>query len=97
MVGLNQHTVAQPGAGSIGHATRAGHTEQQPEKFQYDFSEKGGYGFPQPPKFDDKLQERGYLKGRLAAAFRIFGQNGFDEGVAGHITLRVSLTSIAPQ
>jgi hypothetical protein len=29
------------------------------------------------------------LKGRLAAAFRIFGKHGFDEGVAGHITLRV--------
>jgi ribulose-5-phosphate 4-epimerase/fuculose-1-phosphate aldolase len=29
------------------------------------------------------------ISGRLAAAFRIFGQNGFDEGVAGHITLRV--------
>lgn len=28
------------------------------------------------------------MKGRLAAAFRIFGKYGFDEGVAGHITLR---------
>jgi len=44
--------------------------------------------FPRPPKFDDKYAERDYLKGRLAAAFRIFGKNGFDEGVAGHITLR---------
>ena len=44
--------------------------------------------FPRPPKFDDKYKEREYLKGRLAAAFRIFGKNGFDEGVAGHITLR---------
>ncbi|KAK3673306.1 hypothetical protein LTR78_006851 [Recurvomyces mirabilis] len=44
--------------------------------------------FPRPPKFDDKYAEREYLKGRLAAAFRIFGKNGFDEGVAGHITLR---------
>lgn len=43
---------------------------------------------PAPPKFDDKLEERDYLKGRLAAAFRIFGKYGFDEGVAGHITLR---------
>lgn len=45
--------------------------------------------FPTPPKFDDKYKERAYLKGRLAAAFRIFGKCGFDEGVAGHITLRV--------
>ena len=44
--------------------------------------------FPSPPKFDDKLEEREYLKGRLALAFRIFGKLGFDEGVAGHITLR---------
>jgi ribulose-5-phosphate 4-epimerase/fuculose-1-phosphate aldolase len=44
--------------------------------------------FPRPPKFTDKHKERDYLKGRLAAAFRIFGKYGFDEGVAGHITLR---------
>lgn len=34
-----------------------------------------------PPVFDDKYKEREYLKGRLAAAFRIFGKNGFDEGI----------------
>ncbi|KAK2810053.1 hypothetical protein FQN50_003247 [Emmonsiellopsis sp. PD_5] len=44
--------------------------------------------FPRPPTFEDKYKEREYLKGRLAAAFRIFGKNGYDEGVAGHITLR---------
>ena len=44
--------------------------------------------FPSAPKFSDKFEEREYLKGRLAAAFRIFGKYGFDEGVAGHITLR---------
>ena len=44
--------------------------------------------FPRPPIFEDKYKEREYLKGRLAAAFRIFGKYGFDEGVAGHITLR---------
>jgi hypothetical protein len=47
--------------------------------------------FPGPPKFDDPYKERAYLKGRLAAAFRIFGKYGFDEGVAGHITMRVRL------
>ncbi|GAB7337832.1 hypothetical protein MBLNU457_4232t1 [Dothideomycetes sp. NU457] len=41
-----------------------------------------------PPKFDDPYKERDHLKGRLAAAFRIFGKYGFDEGVAGHITVR---------
>ena len=44
--------------------------------------------FPRPPRFADKYEEREYLKGRLALAFRIFGKRGFDEGVAGHITLR---------
>lgn len=44
--------------------------------------------FPSAPTFTDKYEEREYLKGRLAAAFRIFGKHGFDEGVAGHITLR---------
>jgi hypothetical protein len=29
--------------------------------------------FPGPPKFEDKHEEREFLKGRLAAAFRIFG------------------------
>jgi len=43
---------------------------------------------PRPPVFKDKYAERDYLKGRLAAAFRIFGKLGFDEGIAGHITLR---------
>ncbi|KAB8349496.1 hypothetical protein FH972_023522 [Carpinus fangiana] len=44
--------------------------------------------FPSPPTFEDKYKEREYLKGRLAAAFRIFGKYGYDEGVAGHITVR---------
>ncbi|PYH97617.1 class II aldolase/adducin domain protein [Aspergillus ellipticus CBS 707.79] len=44
--------------------------------------------FPRPPIFEDKYKEREYLKGRLAAAFRIFGKYGYDEGIAGHITLR---------
>lgn len=44
--------------------------------------------FPLPPTFTDKVEEREYLKGRLALAFRLFGKFGFDEGVAGHITLR---------
>lgn len=43
---------------------------------------------PGPPEFTDKYEEREYLKGRLAAAFRIFGKYGFEEGVADHITLR---------
>lgn len=37
---------------------------------------------PAMPTFNDKLEERKYLKGRLAAAFRIFGKYGFDEGAS---------------
>ncbi|KAH7103635.1 class II aldolase/adducin domain-containing protein [Auriculariales sp. MPI-PUGE-AT-0066] len=40
------------------------------------------------PTFKTKEEEREYLKHRLAQAFRIFGHLGYDEGVAGHITLR---------
>ncbi len=40
------------------------------------------------PQFDSPEAERRHRKQRLAAAFRLFGQFGFDEGVAGHITAR---------
>jgi ribulose-5-phosphate 4-epimerase/fuculose-1-phosphate aldolase len=40
------------------------------------------------PKFDTVTEERQHRKERLAGAFRLFGQFGFDEGVAGHITAR---------
>lgn len=41
-----------------------------------------------PPKFGDKLEERKFLKHRLALAYRVFAKFGFSEGVAGHITVR---------
>ena len=40
------------------------------------------------PKFETVEEERLHRKQRLAAAFRLFGKFGFDEGVAGHITAR---------
>ena len=40
------------------------------------------------PQFNGVAEERLHRKQRLAAAFRLFGQFGFDEGVAGHITAR---------
>lgn len=40
------------------------------------------------PKFDDSHQRQCYEKQRLAAAFRVFSYYGFDEGLAGHISLR---------
>src|SRR3954462_3569902 len=43
---------------------------------------------PKPPTFTSVEDERRHRKQRLAAAFRLFGAFGFDEGVAGHITAR---------
>lgn len=41
-----------------------------------------------PPSFDSPADERLHRKQRLVAAFRLFGKFGFDEGLAGHITVR---------
>ena len=43
---------------------------------------------PNPPSFSSFEEERLHLKQRLAGAFRVFSKLGFDEGVAGHITVR---------
>lgn len=48
-------------------------SEQQPHRF---------------PRFDTVADERRHRKQRLAAAFRLFGRFGYDEGSAGHITAR---------
>ena len=40
---------------------------------------------PQPANMDEIRQDR---KNKLAASLRLFGKFGFDEGVAGHITVR---------
>jgi hypothetical protein len=56
------------------------------------FSKTAGQdvGFLSPPKleFNNKYEERDYIKGRLAGAYRIFGHYGLNEGIAGHITVR---------
>lgn len=41
-----------------------------------------------PPTFNTLEEQRKYQKEHLAAAFRVFAKQGFDEGVAGHISLR---------
>ncbi|KAJ7908947.1 class II aldolase/adducin domain-containing protein [Mycena leptocephala] len=48
---------------------------------------------PGPPVFKTKLEEREFLKFRLAQAFRIFGNLGYGEGIAGHITVRDPIRS----
>ncbi|BAQ09128.1 epimerase/aldolase protein [Bacillus sp. OxB-1] len=44
--------------------------------------------YPERPVFDSIEKERQYRKERLASAFRLFSKFGFDNGVAGHITVR---------
>jgi ribulose-5-phosphate 4-epimerase/fuculose-1-phosphate aldolase len=52
------------------------------------FSNLSGLDFPTPPTFEHVEDERIYRQQRLVAAFRLFARYGFDEGVAGHITIR---------
>jgi ribulose-5-phosphate 4-epimerase/fuculose-1-phosphate aldolase len=40
------------------------------------------------PQFETIEEARLHRKERLAASFRLFGKFGFDEGIAGHITVR---------
>jgi len=46
------------------------------------------YKHVQPPTFDNVEEERQYRKTKLAGAYRVFAQYGFNYGVAGHITVR---------
>ncbi|MFJ3172756.1 class II aldolase/adducin family protein [Streptomyces roseus] len=44
--------------------------------------------FALPPVHADAAAERAYRKERLAGALRLFGRLGYEDGVAGHITVR---------
>ena len=46
------------------------------------------FDFPTPPTFERVEDERRHRQQRLAAAFRLCARYGFDEGIAGHITVR---------
>jgi len=69
-----------------GEAAPSAHSSNQPPDDGAKSAVRGV--IPHPPIFEDKLEEREWLKFRLAQAFRIFGHLGYDEGVAGHITMR---------
>jgi len=81
-------TVSQPSNGFNHASAQPADTAPNEPKLSDKHANAQMQKFPSPPKFEDKYEEREYLKGRLALAFRIFGKLGFDEGVAGHITLR---------
>ncbi|KAL2868360.1 class II aldolase/adducin domain protein [Aspergillus lucknowensis] len=40
------------------------------------------------PTFTDSYAERQWIKEHMAAAFRYFGREGFNEGISGHISVR---------
>ncbi|NUW42330.1 class II aldolase/adducin family protein [Nonomuraea rhodomycinica] len=44
--------------------------------------------FLKPPVFTSLAEERRHRKERLAATMRIFGRLGYEEGLAGHVTVR---------
>jgi ribulose-5-phosphate 4-epimerase/fuculose-1-phosphate aldolase len=46
------------------------------------------FSLPTPPIFDSLEADRRHRQQRLAAAFRLFAHYEFDEGIAGHITVR---------
>jgi hypothetical protein len=48
----------------------------------------GTSAVPTMPEFKSNKEEQKYCKARLACAFRVFASKGFDEGVAGHMSLR---------
>jgi len=89
-----------PAVSAFPLSTKPQHNEQQPPANvnpdgDIDIrtaSRKSTMNFPRPRVFADtheaKLEERAFLKFRLAQAFRIFGKLGYDEGVAGHVTVR---------
>ncbi len=47
-----------------------------------------GTGIPTMGEGESPAEQREHRKRMLTAAFRLFGKFGFDEGVAGHITVR---------
>ena len=49
---------------------------------------KNNLRLPLPEKFKSVSEEREHKKKRLVSALKIFSRCGFDEGVAGHITVR---------
>ncbi len=60
----------------------------QPETAEPLPSAENGLIYRMPPTFGSVAEERLHRKQRLAAALRLFGKLGFEEGVAGHITAR---------
>ena len=63
-------------------------TQSQNQTSEKNLREIQEKNFFQELKFESVEDERRHRQERLAAAFRLFARYGFDEGVAGHITVR---------
>ena len=63
-------------------------TEDKADKYSRTAGQDPGFLAPEKLNFSNKFEEREYIKGKLAAAYRIFGHYGLNEGIAGHITVR---------
>lgn len=75
---------AQVANGANGHTSKADFFED----VHFLGDKEGKVVIRSPPVFDDPIEQRNYQKQHLAVAFRVFAKQGFDEGVAGHISLR---------
>lgn len=83
---LESHHEASVGLQDNGHMK----TVTQPAQVQSMGKTKDGRTLKirRYPQFSTLEEERLYRKQHLAAAFRVFADRGFDEGVAGHISVR---------
>ncbi|KAI0597807.1 class II aldolase/adducin N-terminal [Biscogniauxia sp. FL1348] len=85
-------TITESSLPEISHADLSTQTREPAPDFFQDVhflgDKEGKVIIRSPPSFSNKEEERKYQKQHLAAAFRVFAKQGFDEGVAGHISLR---------
>ncbi|OQD73581.1 hypothetical protein PENDEC_c014G04349 [Penicillium decumbens] len=90
---MSPSTTQNPVEASIPDPSAMGasvHSRAQPEQVESLGKTKDGRALKirTYPIFRSLLEERIYRKQHLAAAFRVFADRGFDEGVAGHISVR---------
>lgn len=87
---LTTETAEQVSAAKVENVKQA--STSQHDKFFEDVhfigDKEGKVVIRSPPVFETKLEEQTYQKQHLAAAYRVFAKQGFDEGTAGHISLR---------
>lgn len=78
-------------AGTVDKLKLAGEMPQQDAQKELTPLESMGHrGVPMPgiPKLASFSDKRQWQLEHMAAAFRVFGRNGYAEGIAGHISVR---------